>query len=396
MQRGFLFWMFLPGEFFVAQGNFEYIDKLFQSFQPSEVIFQKNKQKQFITQFGDRFYTYCLEDWVFTTDYGQDILLGHFGTKSLKGYGIEELHLGVIAAGAAMHYLKDTQHNKIDHLSSISRLEEDRYVWLDKFTIRNLELIHSPHQDARTLLDVMDETISPMGSRMLKRWMALPLKHKSPINERLQLVDFFMRREEVAETIRQQIHLIGDLERLISKVAVARVNPREVLQLQRALQAIGPVIATCLKTKDVHLKKLAEQLNPCDSIRIRIEQELAQEPAAAIGKGNVIAEGVKPELDELRELKHSGKDHLLKMQQREMERTGISSLKVAFNNVFGYYIEVRNAHKDKVPPEWIRKQTLVNAERYITEELKEYESKILGAEEKIIGIGNKLVQRPRT
>ena len=378
------------GEFLVAEGKLDYIDKLLQSLQPSEVIFQRNKQKLFSEKFGDRFYTYCLEDWVFTSDFGHESLLSQFETNSLKGFGVDELELGVIAAGAAMHYLKETQHDKVKHITSISRLKEDHYVWLDKFTIRNLELIHSPNQDARTLFEIMDETISPMGSRLLKRWMSMPLKDLPPINERLHLVDLFIRRDEIAEEIRKQIHLIGDLERLISKVAVARVNPREVVQMKRALNAIQPIVSICKGAKDKALNKIAEQLNPCDTIRDRVEKELLPEPAVAVGKGNVIAEGVHKELDELRTLKRTGKDHLLEMQQREMERTGINSLKIAFNNVFGYYIEVRNAHKDKVPEEWIRKQTLVNAERYITEELKEYESKILGAEEKIILIEGQL------
>ena len=378
------------GEFLVSQGKPDYIDKLLQSFQPSEVVFQKNRKKMFLEQFGDRFYTYCLEDWVFTPDFGNEQLLNHFETKSLKGFGIEELDLGIIAAGAVMHYLRDTQHNQLRHISSISRLQEDKYVWLDKFTIRNLELIHSPHPDACTLFEVMDETISPMGSRMLKRWMALPLKDRQPVMERLQLVDLFIRNEEPADEVRRQIHLVGDLERLISKVAVARVNPREVVQLKRALTAIAPILDVCKGMKDKALQKVVEQLNPCHTIRERIEKEMLPEPAVTVAKGNVIAEGVHPELDELRELKSSGKNLLLKMQQREVERTGISSLKVAYNNVFGYYIEVRNTHKDKVPADWIRKQTLVNAERYITEELKEYESKILGAEEKIMVLESQL------
>lgn len=378
------------GEFLVAEGNSDYIDKLLQSFQPSEVLFQKNQRQQFITAFGEQFYTYGMEDWAFTSEFANESLLKHFGTKSLKGFGVEDLELAIVAAGAVLHYLKETQHNKVKHISSVARIEEDHYVWLDKFTIRNLELIHSPHQDAHTLFEVINKTISPMGSRMMKRWMALPLKDKAPIEERLHVVDFMIRNTEQAEQLRTQIHQIGDLERLISKAAVGRVTPREVVQLQRALNAIVPIVECCKATKDKVLKKLAEQLNPCDSIRERIARELLPEPAVSVQKGNVIAEGVDAELDELRKLKRSGKDMLSEMQQRETERTGISSLKVAYNNVFGYYIEVRNTHKDKVPPEWIRKQTLVSAERYITEELKDYEAKILGAEEKIFDLESRL------
>jgi DNA mismatch repair protein MutS len=389
-QYGVSFLDISTGEFLVAEGGREYIDKLLQSFQPSEVIFQKQQQRKFITDFGEQFYTYSMDDWAFTDEFANETLLHHFDTKSLKGFGVEELKVGIVAAGAALHYLKETQHDKVKHLAAISRIEETHFVWLDKFTIRNLELLHSPHQDAHTLFEVMDRTISPMGARMLKRWMALPLKNKSPIEERLQVVDFMIRQQEEAEVLREQIHQIGDLERLISKAAVGRVSPREVVQLQRALTAIVPIVDCCKKTKDNVLKKIAEQLNPCNSIRERIARELLPEPAVSIQKGNVIAEGVNAELDELRKLKRSGKDLLLEMQQRETERTGISSLKVAFNNVFGYYIEVRNTHKDKVPEDWIRKQTLVNAERYITEELKEYESKILGAEEKILHLESRL------
>lgn len=378
------------GEFLVAQGSFEYVDKLLQSFRPSEVLFQKNKRKQFVEIFGEKFYIYGLEDWVFTPEFSTELLLRHFDTASLKGFGIDGLGAGVTAAGAALHYLADTQHDKVQHITSISRIEEDRYVWLDRFTIRNLELFGSVNDNARTLIDVIDQTTSPMGSRMMKRWLALPLKDMKPIEERLDIVELFLRERGIADLIQQHIHQVGDLERLISKVAVARISPREVQQLRRALAAIQPIKGACESSGNPYLQKIAEQLNPCALIRDRIERELQPDPPALVNKGNVMAAGVNAELDELRKIAYSGKDYLLQIQQREVERTGIGSLKVAFNNVFGYYLEVTNAHKDKVPTEWIRKQTLVNAERYITEELKQYEEKILGAEEKIIAIETRL------
>jgi DNA mismatch repair protein MutS len=378
------------GEFFVAEGSVEYIDKLLQSFRPSEVLFQKNKKKLFLDSFGDKFYSYGLDDWAFTHEFGSESLLKHFGTKSLKGFGIENLVQGITAAGAALHYLADTQHDKVKHISTISRIEEEKYVWLDRFTIRNLELFGSHNDNARTLIDIIDHTISPMGSRMLKRWLALPLKDKSPIDERLEVVDYFLKHPELIESISQNLEMIGDLERIISKVATTRISPKEVVQLKRALSAIEPIKLICDQSKNKSLQKIAEQLNPCRSVIDRIEKEITQDPPYLIAKGNVIADGVNAELDDLRAISFSGKDYLLQIQQRESERTGIPSLKVAFNNVFGYYLEVTNTHKDKVPAEWMRKQTLTNAERYITEELKQYEEKILGAEEKIMALETKL------
>lgn len=378
------------GEFFIAQGAVDYIDKLLQSFRPSEILFQKNKKKLFTETFGDKFYIYGLDDWAFTSEFGQECLLKHFGTKSLKGFGIENLEQGIIAAGAALHYLADTAHDKVKHISTISRIEEEKYVWLDRFTIRNLELFGSQNDNARTLINIIDQTISPMGSRMLKRWLALPLKDKAPIDERLEVVDYFLSNAEVSAGINEQLELVGDLERIISKVATARISPKEVVQLKRALSAIGPIKSACEQSKNKSLQKIAQQLNPCQRVIERIEKEITADPPYLIIKGNVITEGVNTELDDLRRISYSGKDFLLQIQQRESESTGIPSLKVAFNNVFGYYLEVTNTHKDKVPTEWMRKQTLTNAERYITPELKEYEEKILGAEEKIQALENKL------
>ena len=378
------------GEFLIAQGKNEYIDKLIQSFQPNEVIVQKNKLPLFKELFGEKFYLSNFEDWVFTKDFSYELLTKHFGTNSLKGFGVEDFENGIIAAGAALHYLFETQHNKIQHISKLSRIEEDHYVWLDKFTIRNLELLHSPHENSRSLIDIIDHTISPMGSRMMKRWIVLPLKDKSTIDERLNIVEYFINNNPFHESILKEIKRIGDMERIISKVAVGKISPREVVQLSRALEAIEIIKDYCEKTNELSLLKIAEQLNPCHTIRDRINKEINPEPPALLIKGNVINEGVNNDLDELRNLSASGKDYLLQLQQREIERTGIPSLKVAFNNVFGYYLEVTNTHKDKVPPEWHRKQTLVNAERYITEELKIYEEKILGAEEKIASIENQI------
>lgn len=371
------------GEFLLAEGNEEYVDKLLQSFQPSEILFQKQYKKQFEACFGTGFFTYMLEDWVFSQEFGEETLLKHFKTKSLKGFGVQDLKAGVISAGAALHYLADTRHDKLKHINNVSRIDANQYVWLDRFTIRNLELMYSPHEGATTLLDVMDETISPMGARMMKRWIALPLKDIRPIQERLSAVEFLLKEFSVAQALRQSIAQIGDLERLISKVSTTRINPREMRQLSLAMSMIEPIQEASKKAKNPSLNRIAEQLNLCKSLVEKIRSQLQEEPPVLIQKGNVIAKGVNAELDELRKLQTGGKQLLSEMQQREMERTGISSLKIAFNNVFGYYIEVRNTHKDKVPEEWIRKQTLVNAERYITEELKEYESKILGAEEKI-------------
>lgn len=378
------------GEYLVAEGTIEYIDKLLQSFAPAEIVFQKKDKRLFEDSFGTSHYTYALEDWVFTFEFGNEILLKHFETKSLKGFGIDGYESGVIAAGAVLHYLAETQHKQLSHIAALSRIEEERYVWLDRFTIRNLELIRSPHENAKTLVDVIDDTISPMGSRMLKRWVALPLKDIQPIEERLNVVHHFISKEDDSQTIKRNLEQVGDLERLISRAAVGRINPREVVQLSRALEAIKPIKSLCMAASEGSLKKLGEQMNPCDTILERIKREMIVDPPVALSKGNVIAEGVNAELDELRKLKTSGKDSLLAIQQREAEATGITSLKIAFNNVFGYYIEVRNAQKDKVPETWHRKQTLVNAERYITEELKEYESKILGAEDKISVLESKL------
>jgi DNA mismatch repair protein MutS len=378
------------GEFLLAQGNNDYIDKLIQSFKPNEVIVQKNKLKSFTEQFGDKFYLSSFEDWVFTKDFAYDLLLKHFGTTSLKGFGVEMYDQGIIAAGASLYYLSETQHDRISHISSLQRIEEDHYVWLDRFTIRNLELLSTSNENAKTLIDILDHTLSPMGSRMMKRWMILPLKDKKPIDDRLNIVEYLIKNKSFSELLRQNIKFIGDLERLISKVAVGKISPREVMQLKKALDAIAPIKEACSKTKDDSLRNIAEQMNPCTLMNEKITRELHPDAPVLLAKGNAINSGVSEELDELRAMAFSGKDFLLKIQQREIELTGISSLKVAYNNVFGYYIEVTNTHKDKVPPEWQRKQTLVNAERYITEELKEYEVKILGAEEKILDIESRL------
>lgn len=374
------------GEFLTAEGSFEYVDKLLSSFQPKEVLFQKGKGADFAALFGGKYYTFSQDDWVYTEDAANDRLMRHFETKSLKGFGVHELNYGIIASGAILHYLDLTQHHQTKHIVNLSRIEEDKYVWLDRFTIRNLELFNSINEGAKTLVQVIDKTISPMGARLLKRWIALPLKEIAAINNRQKVVEYLVKDENLKENLEEHIRQVGDLERIISKVAVVRINPREVVQLKHALQAIAPIKEICAQTDSPNLQRFAEQLNPCESIRTRIEKEIHPDPPALVNKGQVIASGVSAELDELRELAFSGKDYLAKMQERESERTGISSLKISFNNVFGYYIEVRNTHKDKVPQEWIRKQTLVGAERYITEELKEYESKILGAEEKILAI----------
>ena len=371
------------GEFLTAQGTVQHIDKLLQSFRPSEVLFQKNKKKLFLEFFGEGFYTYGLEDWVFQPEFGREALLKHFGTSSLKGFGIDEMELGIIASGAALHYLADTQHDRVQHISVISRIEEERYVWLDRFTMRNLELFGSYNENARALIDIMDETVSPMGSRMLRRWIALPLKDKQPIDERLDAVAHFIENKETADRIIAFLEQAGDLERVISKVATGRISPKEVVQLKRALLVIDPIRAELERSLNPVLVKMAAEFDPCQGVIERIEKEVQPDPPFLLAKGNVMAQGVNAELDELRMIAFSGKDYLLRVQQRESERTGIPSLKVAFNNVFGYYLEVTNAHKDKVPADWMRRQTLTNAERYITPELKEYEEKILGAEEKI-------------
>ena len=378
------------GEFLTSEGSIEYIDQMLNNFQPKEVLFEKGKKDLFLEYFGPKFYTFKLDDWIFTSDAANDRLLKQFETSSLKGFGVHNLNFGIIAAGAILYYLDITQHEQLGHITSLSRIEENRYVWLDKFTIKNLELFHSPYEGARTLIDVMDRTISPMGGRLLKRWLSLPLKDIQPVNERLDVVQYFVENGLVKDEIGGLIRQIGDLERLISKVAVSRINPREVVQLKRALKAIEPLREICNNSGCLPLRQIAEQFNPCKSIADKIDKELDNDPPVQLNKGNVIAKGISEELDELRKILYHGKDYLADLQTRESERTGISSLKVSFNNVFGYYIEVRNTHKDKVPPEWIRKQTLVSAERYITEELKEYESKILGAEEKIIALETKL------
>jgi DNA mismatch repair protein MutS len=378
------------GEFLTSEGSIEYVDQMLNNFQPKEVLFEKGKKDLFLEYFGPKFYTFKLDDWIFTSDAANDRLLKQFETSSLKGFGVQNLNFGVIAAGAILYYLDITQHEQLGHITNLTRIEENRYVWLDKFTIRNLELFHSPYEGARTLIDVMDKTISPMGGRLLKRWLSLPLKDILPVNERLDVVEYFVGNSIVKDEIAALIRQIGDLERLISKVAVSRINPREVVQLKRALTAIEPLREICNKSSIAPLVQIAEQLNPCKSIAEKIDRELNNDPPLQLNKGNAIATGISAELDELRRILYNGKDYLAELQTRESERTGITSLKVSFNNVFGYYIEVRNTHKDKVPAEWIRKQTLVSAERYITEELKEYESKILGAEEKIITLEAKL------
>ena len=370
------------GEFLTAEGSYEYIDKLLNSFQPKEVLFERGKEKQFREKFGDRFYTYKLDDWVYTEDNASDRLLKHFNTTTLKGFGVSNLPHGIIAAGSVLQYLEITQHENIKHISSLSRIEEEHYVWLDKFTIRNLELFHPVSEEARTLIDVIDKTVSPMGGRLLRRWVALPLKEIQSIRERQNIVEYILQNSDFRELLESQLQKMGDVERIVSKVAAGRVTPREILQLKNALYAIESVMNACTEADSESLKKIGEQLNPCHSIREKIEREVNPEAPTNIHKGNVINKGVSDELDELREIAHSSRDYLKQLQQREIERTGIPSLKVSYNSVFGYYIEVRNTHKDKVPGDWTRKQTLVNAERYITEELKEYETKILGAEEK--------------
>ncbi|MBN4049749.1 DNA mismatch repair protein MutS, partial [Bacteroidales bacterium AH-315-N07] len=389
-QYGISFLDISTGEFLCAQGDRQYIDKLLQGFRPSEIIFQKSKQKEFINDFSDKYYTFTLDDWVFTLDFAYESLLKHFGTKSLKGFGIEDLQLPIISAGAILHYLGETQHPNIKHISSIARIEEEKYVWLDRFTVRNLELLSSPNEDGVPLIEILDKTISPMGARLMNKWMVLPLKEKQLIEERLNVVKYFVEGNDLVTQLTTNIKQIGDIERLISKVAVARVNPRELVHLKRALNAIGPIKDVCTRSSNKHLQKIAEQLNPCSSICEKIEKEILPDPSVFVEKGGVIADGVSSELDDLRKIASSGKEYLIQIQQREIKSTGITSLKVGFNNVFGYYIDVTHRHKDKVPKEWIRKQTLTNSERYITEELKEYEEKILGAEEKIQALETKL------
>ena len=372
------------GEFLTAEGPFDYVDKLLNNFAPKEVLFERGKRGMFEGNFGSKFFTFELDDWVFTETTAREKLLKHFETKNLKGFGVEHLKNGIIASGAILQYLIMTQHTQIGHITSLARIEEDKYVRLDKFTVRSLELIGSMNDGGSSLLNVIDKTISPMGARLLKRWLVFPLKDVLPINERLNVVEYFFRQPDFKELIEEQLHLIGDLERIISKVAVGRVSPREVVALKVALQAIEPIKEACMEADNASLNRIGEQLNICKSIRDRIEKEINNDPPLLINKGGVMKSGVNAELDELRQIAYSGKDYLLQIQQRESELTEIPSLKIGYNNVFGYYIEVRNTHKDKVPQEWIRKQTLANAERYITQELKEYEEKILGAEDKIL------------
>ena len=378
------------GEFLTAEGPFDYVDKLLNNFAPKEVLFERGKRLMFEGNFGSKFFTFELDDWVFTETSAREKLLKHFEVKNLKGFGVEHLKNGIIASGAILQYLIMTQHTQIGHVTSLARIEENKYVRLDKFTVRSLELMGSMNDGGSSLLNVIDKTISPMGARLLKRWLVFPLKDVQPINERLNVVEYFFRQPDFKELIEEQLHLIGDLERIISKVAVGRVSPREVVALKVALQAIEPIKAACMDADNASLNQIGEQLNICQSIRDRIDREIDNDPPLLINKGGVIKSGVSAELDELRRIAYSGKDYLLQIQQRESELTEIPSLKIGYNNVFGYYIEVRNTHKDKVPAEWIRKQTLANAERYITQELKEYEEKILGAEDKILVLETQL------
>ncbi len=378
------------GEFLTAEGPLDYVDKLLNNFGPKEVLFERGKKPMFEGNFGNKFFTFELDDWVFTETSAREKLLKHFETKNLKGFGVEHLKNGIVAAGAILQYLDMTQHYQIGHITSLARIEEDKYVRLDKFTVRSLELLGSMNEEGTSLLNVIDHTISPMGARLLKRWIVFPLKDVKPINQRLDVVEYFFREPEFKDFIDEKLHLIGDLERIVSKAAVGRISPREVVQLKVALQAIEPIKNACLNADNESLRRIGEQLNLCLSIREKIAREIVNDPPLLINKGGVIASGVNQELDELRQISYSGKDYLLQIQKREIEETGIPSLKISYNNVFGYYIEVRNAHKDKVPAEWIRKQTLANAERYITQELKEYEEKILGAEDKILILETRL------
>jgi len=380
------------GEFFTAQGNREYVDKLLNSFQPKEVLVEKAAYQSFTNLFGSRYYVYKLDDWAFREETAEDRLKKQFGTASLKGFGIEGMPLGIVAAGAILHYLDLTRHDRLDHISAITRIEEEKYVWLDKFTVRNLELFHTLQEGGKALVDVIDLTVSPMGSRMMRRWISLPLKETARIRERQDVVEYLVKESRKQEAIREHLKRVGDLERIISRVAVGRITPREVIQLKNALEALVPLKQLCVESGVEPLERMAEQINLCTGAAERINRELETDPPVQVGRGKVIKKGVSTELDELRDILYSGKDYLVELQERESRNTGIPSLKVGYNNVFGYYIEVRNTHRDKVPEEWIRKQTLVNAERYITGELKEYESKILGAEEKIMELETRLYQ----
>lgn len=374
------------GEFFVAQGNPDYCEKLIHTLQPAEIILSKSNQKIFKELFGNKFYLYTLDDWIFTTDFAKEKLLQHFNTSTLKGFGIEELHLAIIGAGSTLHYLGETEHNNLGHITSISRLAEEQYVWLDRFTIRNLELLHSPMEDGIPLYSVMDKTITPMGTRLLKRWIIMPLKDKQSIEARHDTVESFIKDAELSKQVSSSLKIVGDLERLISKVSLQKITPREVIQLNRAIHALEPLRKTLLQNENIHLRKSGDKINTCDIIRKQIDDEIIEDAPNQINKGNIIRKGVNAELDELRAIGSSGKDYLVQLQQKEIERTGITNLKIGFNNVFGYYLEVTNRFKDAAPEDWIRKQTLTNAERYITPELKVYEEKILGAEEKIIAL----------
>lgn len=380
------------GEFFVAEGSLDYIDKLISNFNPKEILVERGLYTDFIDQFGTKHYVFKLEEWAYNGDGAREKLLNHFQTATLKGFGIDNLRLAITAAGAILYYLDLTQHNQIKHISTISRIDEDNYVWLDRFTVRNLELFSSVNEGAKTLIDIIDKTITPMGGRLLKRWIALPLKDISAINDRLNVVEYFINNQEIKDTLIERIREVGDLERIISKAAVGRINPREIVQLKSSLSTLVSIKEQCESSNEPTLQRIGEQINLCSRIRDRIGKEIVSDPPVQINKGGVFSEGIDSDLDELRTILYSGKDYLINLQQRESERTGITSLKVSFNNVFGYFIEVRNTHKEKVPTEWIRKQTLVSAERYITEELKEYEAKILGAEEKILQIELRLFQ----
>ncbi|WP_375326167.1 DNA mismatch repair protein MutS [Flagellimonas sp. GZD32] len=381
------------GEFLTAEGSSEQVDKLLQNFSPNEVLISKKHKKEFLELFGSQLHSFFLEDWIFQEDYAQESLNNHFGTKTLKGFGIDHLNHGIIASGAVLHYLSETQHSRLQHINNIQRIAEEEYVWMDRFTIRNLELYHSPHQNAVTLLDIIDNTLSPMGGRMLKRWLALPLKNKEKIEQRHEVVSYLKKETQQLEKAQRWIKPMGDLERLISKLATGKINPKEVVQLKNSLEALVPIKLLAQESSNASLQQIGQNLDACEVLRSKIKEVLNEEAPINIAKGNTIAQGYSEELDELRNLAFSGKDYLDKMLERESEQTGITSLKIASNNVFGYYIEVRNTHKDKVPESWIRKQTLVNAERYITEELKEYEAKILGAEERIYQLEQQLFEQ---
>ena len=378
------------GEFLAGEGTYDYVEKLIGNLQPKEVLLDRTRKKDFEQRFGNRLLTFEMDDWVFTEQYTHQKLLKHFRVKSMKGFGVEHLKNGMVAAGAILQYLEQTLHTQIAHITSLSRIEEEKYVRLDKFTIRSLELLQPMQDDGKSLLDVIDRTVTPMGGRLMRRWLVFPLKNENPINERLDIVEYYYREPEFRQCVDEQLHRLGDLERIISRVAVGRVSPREVVQLKIALQAIQPIKTSCLYAQNDALKRVGERLNLCESLRDRIEKEVQNDPPQLVAKGGVIRGGVNPELDELRHIAYSGKDYLLQIQQREAEQTGIPSLKIGYNNVFGYYLEVRNTYKDKVPQEWVRKQTLAQAERYITQELKEYEEKILGAEDKILSLEAKL------